>query len=542
MQDRYNSEHRFDTLILGFGAILVLLYFYRLGGPAFWSPNEAFYAETPREMMQRGDFLVPYFNGEFRFNKPPLLYWLVIPWYFILGLTEAAPRMVSALSATGGIFLTYWLGKTVWESRRAGLLSAIILAAAFDYNANGRYASPELLLTFLTTAGLAAFYRGFLDTAGHRQRWYLLAYGICGLATLTKGPIGLLLPGLVVAAFFAVRRDWKGFREAISVPGIFLYLTIAVPWYAYMITTHGDAFTSVVFGENITRFAAKKSRTSSPLYYFTVLPWNFFPGSVYAIPALIGLRRVCIRDHKVLFPLVWFAAVFIFFSFSKSKLPPYIYALFPALAVIAGGWIKGALEEGTRQGTIFLWLSALIACVAAAGLFWIRTYLPDISAAVLSVSICLVVLGLFAIWKKLPAAAVVTAFGAMALFYFAFLGEILPQIERYRPYREMSAAVESVDPAGTSPFYCYGVYQQSFVFYLKRNVTEVRDGEVIDRLIKSNPEALIMIDEDLYEERYRDAGRRVIWSGPFYHRSESRFMKFLLDIKKGGIRRYVLLG
>jgi len=356
------NKDQVDNVILLILSSFVLLYFYKLGVPSIWNPNEAFYAETPREMIERKDFLTPYFNYEYRFQKPVLMYWFVLPWYALLGYKEIAVRMVSAIAATWGVLVTYWLGKTIWNSKRSGLIAAIILASAFDYNSAARYASPEMLLTALITSSLVVFYKGYTDSTKYKSLWYFLVYIICGFTTLTKGPIGIILPFLIITVFFLIKKDIQGLKKFISFKGLLIYLLISLPWYFFMIYRHGNEFYSVVFGENISRFLGKKGRPSSLFYYFTVLPWNFLPGSIFIIPAFIWLKKVIKKEDRILFPVVWFSVVFIFFSLSRSKLPPYIYSLFPALSIIIGGWIK-MLWMDTQKRERYSYGYLLLSCL-----------------------------------------------------------------------------------------------------------------------------------------------------------------------------------
>jgi 4-amino-4-deoxy-L-arabinose transferase-like glycosyltransferase len=537
--DTYDVNKRQQTVVFGLLVVIVFLYFFRLGYPAVWNPNEAFYAETPREMLEHSDFLTPFFNYEHRFQKPPLMYWLVLPWYALMGVNEYAVRMVSAVSAVLCVILTYWLGAKVRDDRLTGLISAVVLAAAFDLNSAARYASPEMLLTMLFTASLAAFYKGYTERAGRRGIWYLLFYALCGLSTLAKGPVGLLLPVLIIVVFFLAGRDVKGLREFVSIRGVLIYLVIAVPWYIYMLDRYGNEFYAVVFGENVTRFLQKKSGTSSPFFYFTVLPWNFLPGSVFIIPAFMRIRRDMKASSGLLFPVVWFGVVFVFFSLSRSKLPPYIYPLFPALAVIVSSWIRKAAEEGGRDGAALAWLSVILPVAVVAGLVWFRGYLPRISILFIAGAGVLVVVALLAAARKTYYVSFSLAVAAMALFYLTFLAQIAPQIEDYRSYREIAAKVAHIDEERRLPVYCFNACQQNLTFYLKRRVEAVGDEASLRSLMADGRDALFLVGGPAGAAEV--AGRSVLWRGPFYTKSESRFMRFLRDIKDGRIEEAVLV-
>ncbi len=537
----FKKNNQVDNGILLILLSLILLYFYKLGFPSIWNPNEAFYAETPREMLEKKEFLTPYFNYEYRFQKPVLMYWLVLPWYTLLGIKETAVRIVSAVAAVWGVLVTYWLAKTIWNDKRSGLISAAILASAFDFNSAARYASPEMLVTTLITSGLVLFYRGYLDDTKYKSLWYFSVYIMCALATLTKGPIGIIVPFLIISVFFLIKKDFQGLKQFISVKGFLVYFLISFPWCFFMIYKYGDQFLSVVVGETISRFLGKTGRPSSPFFYFTVLPWNFLPGSVFIIPALIWFMKIVKKEHHILFPFIWFLVVFIFFSLSKSKLPTYIYPLFPALSIIIGGWIKTSLEGNPKEGTILLWLSPIVPLFIVAALFWIRSYLPEVSLLVISLLIILFFFCLWNIKKRTYYLSLIACLVSMSLFYFVFLLDVIPQVERYRPYREMAQKVNLIDPENKSIFYCYNAYQQNLSFYLRRKILEIPKEDELLNLLKTEKDAIFLLKQKTYQENYIHFGREVIWSGLFYNKSESRFMRFLTDIKNGKIEKYVLI-
>ncbi len=535
------KNDQIDILLFLIVLSFVILYFYHLGYPSIWNPNEAFYAETPREMLERRDFLTPYFNYEYRFQKPVFMYWLVLPWYVLLGYKEIAVRMVSAVAATWGVIITYWLAKTIWNSKRSGLISAAILASAFDYNSAARYASPEMLLTVLITSSLVVFYKGYMDSTKYKSLWYFLVYVLCGFATLTKGPIGIILPFLIILVFFLVKKDIQGLKHFISIKGFLIYLLISSSWYLLMIHKHGNEFFSVVYGENVSRFLGKKGRTSSVFFYFTVLPWNFLPGSVFLLPAFLWVKRNIKKADSITFPLIWFFVVFIFFSLSKSKLPPYIYPLFPAIAIIVGGWIRLALDEQAKEGTIFLWLSPIVLLTIVAGVFWLKSYLPEINIVSISILLCIFLISLWNVKKKMYYLSLILSLVGMSIFYFVFLSDIIPQIEEYRHYKTMAHHVNQADPGKKAPFYCYDGYQQNLTFYLKRKVVRVQSKDEFMKLLKDEKDAIFLLKEKSFKESVMPFGKKIVWKGLFYDRSESRFMRFLIDIKNGRIDEYVII-
>lgn len=536
---RYNHSDRLLIVIL-FG--FIALYFYKLGFPSIWNPNEAFYVEVPREMIENGDLLTPYFNYEFRFQKPPLMYWLVVPFQYVLGLKEISARIVSVCAAIGGVFSTYWFGTAIWSDKRAGIISALILAAAFDYNTAARYGSPEMLLTFLVSASLIIFYKWHIDTSKYKAYWLLLFYVVCGFSTLTKGPVGIILPALIISVFYVIKKDVKGLLNVLSIWGIILYLLISLPWYLIMVHKYGKEFYDVVMGENVSRYLSRTSGTSNYFFYFGVLPWNFFPGSVFMIPAFLWLKNVVRRRHAVLFPLIWFSVVFVFFSISKSKLPTYIYPLFAPLAVITGGWIHSAMEHNERQKKILVWLTPLISLTTLTGILWIKSYLPEIGSVVVGLLIFLLAWSIWNIKEKKADISIIICLFTMIVFIFSFLSDIIPQIEgTYRNYRELATAVKKEDPGKRNAFYSYGGYQQNLSYYLERKVVKIKTAREFHEKLSRDRDTFFLLKSKIYDANYSVSGKNVIWRGLFYRKSESRFMRYLTDIKNGKIDEFVII-
>jgi 4-amino-4-deoxy-L-arabinose transferase-like glycosyltransferase len=536
LKEKERTSNIIFIILLSF----IFLYFYKLGSPSIWNPNEAFYAETPREMIEKKEFLTPYFNYEYRFEKPVLTYWLVLISYYLFGIKEISVRMVSAISAACGVFITYWLGKTIWNNNRAGLISGLLLATAVDYNSLARYASTDMPMTVLLTFSLVLFYKGYIDKK--RQRlWYFLVYIICGFATLTKGPIGIIMPLLVISTFLLIKRDLQGFKDFVMVKGFLAYLLIVLPWYLYMFYTHGNEFFSILYRENFTRFSKKISGLSSPFYYFSVIPWNFFPGSVFIIPTLLWLCRGIRKLENIKFPLVWFLTVFIFFSIARSKLPAYILSSLPALAVIVGGWINASIETEAKGKNALLWLSPVILVSLLSVIFWLKTFLPDINPYLISILFILLLLSLLNIKKRIYYLSFVISLIGVAVFNLIFLSDILPQIEKYRRYKEITGHVKLNDPDKRAPFYCYEGYQHNLSFYLERKILRIQGKDALTKFLEQEKDGFVLLKKKTLEENYKGPAKKIIWKGLYYDRSESIFMRFLMDIKKNKIEEYVII-
>jgi 4-amino-4-deoxy-L-arabinose transferase-like glycosyltransferase/membrane-associated phospholipid phosphatase len=337
-------------------ALIVLpVCFWKLGAPGLSEPDEARYAEIPREMLARGDLVTPTLNGVLYFEKPPLLYWLVAGAFRLLGTSELAGRLVPALAATLGVLLAWWLGRRLF-GQRAGLLGAAILATSLLWAIMARVLVIDTLFSVLVFAALALWWcgheeRGRRAAAFHAGFWIALA-----LALLAKGPAALLLVGGAIGLYLLLGRQWR----ALAQPALWLTAPllplVAAPWFVLMSQRHESFDHFFWFQQNVGRFlgsAGAAQHSSGPLYYVGFFPAIFFPWFPLAvIAALTGWRSVWPADTQrrraALFLLGGAALIFLFFSASDGKLVPYVQPTLPLLALPLAAWLDRRLPRGAQ--------------------------------------------------------------------------------------------------------------------------------------------------------------------------------------------------
>lgn len=315
------------------------LFFFRLGSMALTDPDETFYAQSAREMLDRGEWVTSYLYGKPQFEKPVLFYTLTEISFKIFGPNEFAARLPSAVFALIGVLALYLLGGAVF-GRTASALSAFILATNVEYVLLARACVTDMVLAVFMLLGALLFLYGHVK---NRPFFYLLSSAAFAFAALTKGPVALILPGFVICSYFLILRDWESFKRIPFLRVAAVFLLIAAPWYIAMIRIHGKVFIDSFFGfQNVTRFLQSEHEIGSQFYYnIPILLGGFFPWSLFlfagfwhsfkqAVSADINPKRVS------LFFLLWFIVIFGFFSASSTKLPTYIFPCFPALAAIIG--------------------------------------------------------------------------------------------------------------------------------------------------------------------------------------------------------------
>ena len=491
-------------------ALAVPLYFVKLGGAGLVDPDEPYYAVPALEMLKSGVWSVPIFRGQPWFDKPILFYWMILAAFKAFGVSEWAARLGSALAGLGGAVAVATLAPSGWRRGGAHILAAIVLATSLEYAFLSRSAVTDMTLTLFLTLG-------FLAVARHLESGGLLAAAgagaAFGLATLTKGPVGVIVPGIALAGYgLATRR-----RELLSPPALAAsavgFAVTAVPWYAYMIAAHRDLVVKVFLGEgNLGRFVNPEHR-QFPLFYVAVLAAGLLPWSA-ALPA--GLARAvgaAMRGEDrpgaspgPVFALAWFAAVLGVFSLSASKLVTYILPAFPAAAfLIADYWCQALAPRpaGERVPRGPLAVAALGACcsMAAAAAILVLARGGRFSgagpalyglAAVLTVAalaaLAAVAFRRLAVFIALEAASTVAV--VLVLVFFAWPG--LEASESTKTLvRRLAAGGLQAELAGA-----YRVPDVSLDFYLGRTLPRVTDAGLLAERVGLDPGRLWVVRAD----------------------------------------------
>lgn len=351
---------------------------WQLGSTGLVDETEPLFAEAARQMVETGNWITPYFNGETRFDKPPLVYWLMAVGYQAIGTNEWAVRLPSALSAIAlvifGCFTLRTFGslhsreetslkRQLWLS---GWIGAAVMALNPQTLAWARIGVSDMLLSGCMGCALFCFFWGYVASEGKRawlpNRWYLAFYVLLSLAVLTKGPVGVVIPSLTVLSFLIyIGQFWQVLREMGVVVGGAIFLVLTVPWYVLVILENGRTYIDSFFGyHNVERFTEVVNGHGAPWYfYFAVVLVGFLPWSVYlplAIARLEFWRRSAWRrqprsTHLGLFALAWFASIFIFFTIAVTKLPSYTLPLIPAAAILVALFWGEILQPNRVQNS-----------------------------------------------------------------------------------------------------------------------------------------------------------------------------------------------
>ena len=292
---------------------------------------ESNYALTAKEMVLSGDWLSPQIYGHYWYDKPIFFYWLTAAAYKIFGFTEFASRFFPALFGLAGVGLLAWGGSKLYN-KRTGFYSALILVSSVEFFLISKSIITDAVLFFFFSATLLFFYLGYRD--GKSRYWYLM-YAAAGFSVLTKGPIGVLLPGLIITLFLLWQRDWRVLGRVHLLTGTLLCAAIAVPWYLAMYSLHGSDFINTFFGtHNFLRATVSEHPRDDVFYYYTLVNMlALFPWSALVPVAVYKWYKS--GEHKISaqqkFLLLWALVIFVFFQCMATKYITYTYPLlFPA--------------------------------------------------------------------------------------------------------------------------------------------------------------------------------------------------------------------
>ncbi|WP_338805195.1 lipid IV(A) 4-amino-4-deoxy-L-arabinosyltransferase [Xenorhabdus griffiniae] len=337
------------------GAVLMALFFILtyllpLDSRLLWQPDETRYAEISREMLQRGDWIVPYFLDIRYFEKPVAGYWINNISQWIFGDNNFAVRFGSVLSILISAFLLYRLAMMMWQCRQTAFVSSLIYISMFIVFSIGSYSVLDPMFSLWMTAGIVSCYWA-LKAVAIRER--ILAWSVlgltCGMAFMTKGFLALALP---VIAMLPITIYQKRFWEMVRFGplAVIFAVLISLPWVIAIAVREPDYWHYFFWVEHIQRFASDKAQHIAPIWYYLpvlilgVIPWlGLLPG------ALIKSWKEKKSHPELFFLFCWFVVPFVFFSIAKGKLPTYILPFIGPLALMMAKYAVDCVKNGSMN-------------------------------------------------------------------------------------------------------------------------------------------------------------------------------------------------
>lgn len=549
--------------------LAAVVLFTRLGDAQLWDEDEPIFAGAAREMLDRGDWVVPYFNGQLLPDKPVLMYWVMIGGYLAFGATEFAARCGSAAFGVATVLLTWQLGRRLF-SVQVGFWAGVALATSLNFDVVTRAATPDSLLVFFSAVALYAFVAGATPISSDRgtQRsdeaplplsadlsWrnYVAVYAAMGVAALAKGPVGVVLPTVTIGMYLLIVRlklsgaspvdraltPWTARigRSVRAIAAVFhpvhvlrtawsmrpltavaVILAVAGPWYVWVGVRTGGAWPAGFFGvHNLGRFLRPMEHHSGPFFYYIIAVLvGLFPWSVFLGPALRLARRQARLGHRwkssYLFLACWIGVYLVVLSSARTKLPNYVLPIYPALALLVGSWIDAWLRRpqmALRRELTAAWLTIGLVGLA------MMVVAPIVAAKYLHGDPILLLCGapliagaVLAWWfsrRTEPRRAAWSVAAAATIWSLTLFAWAGPRVDRHQTSASFAQAIHQAS-AGTSPVIrAFGYYRPSLVFYSRQPVRQVFAPADVAAFFREHPSDAFVFTNDKEYARLTDS-------------------------------------
>jgi 4-amino-4-deoxy-L-arabinose transferase-like glycosyltransferase len=367
--------------------LLVLAYFCFMFGNGLISltvPDEAFYAQTAKEMLQQHSWMTPYLFGQPQFEKPIFLYWLLKLGFLIFGINSFATRFFPALFGILGVVAVYLLARLGFRDDKKAFISAMVMMTCGLYIGLARTVFTDLIFSVFILLALLSFYWGYVFEK-RKAAGLCLFFIFSALAVLTKGPLGLIIPALTVAMFLFIKKDIRFLLNRYFVWGLLVFSLVCLPWYVLMFKLYGNNFIREFFYNDHYRRLIEAEHHGNDTWYFypfsilgCILPWSaFLVISLFSLPKYLKQKD----NSFYVFLICLIAVVFVVFQLAHSKLVSYISPLFPALALLVGGFVSDGIVSGENNRQLYWALSLsllvvfLVPVVLIVVSIWFKHYL-----------------------------------------------------------------------------------------------------------------------------------------------------------------------
>lgn len=326
--------------MLFIGAVGFALFMLGNWAIAITDPVESNYTLTALEMLKSGDYVSPRIYGSYWYDKPVFFYWELIAAYKLFGVSEFSSRFFPGVFGVFGLWTAYGFARWLYD-RKTGLMTAGILGSCFEYWLFSKTVITDLTLFVFFSAVLIFFFAGY--STGRRKLYYL-CYLFAALATLDKGPIGLLLPGLVLTVFLCIRRDFREFLRLRLLSGLAVYVLVAGSWYYMMYAVHGMEFINNFLGvHNFLRATHSEHPHWDVWWYYLMifflgcLPWSWILPAV--VRKYVRLRQRPVIDMRAAFLLTWALVVNVFFQCMATKYTTYTLPALLPIAILSARYL-----------------------------------------------------------------------------------------------------------------------------------------------------------------------------------------------------------
>ncbi len=478
-------------------------------------PDEARYSEIPREMVETGEYIVPRLNGVIYIEKPVLFYWLQSLSLHVFGFSEGSFRFANAFIASLMCVMVYWAGHVLYD-RRTGLWAAALLFSSMLFFGLSHFITLDMTLSTFMTGCLFFLLAGLVRQENDgKQRACLYASAACAaLAVMTKGLVGLLLPGSIFLLWMLLTRDFGSFKRLHLIPCLCLFFLIVLPWHVIIQYRVPEFFDFYIVGQQFLRYLTMAEKRYQPVWFFIpILFAGLIPWVVFAMKALWRsgkeLKFNFSDKRKETFLWVWIVFIFMFFSLSKSKLVPYILPVMPPIILLLAHDLRTYARsrwEWVATLTLVLLIATGLCLYPMLGLDRSELYMPAFlllsALLVLTFSGCIVFL-----WRKKP----IFAFGVLLLGSVSVFSLAIPLWSEVadRSIKPLAMVVRQMH-GQYDEVVAFRKYYQDLPLYTQQIVTVVdKEGE-LDFGIKLEDKSAYMIKQDVFWTRWKDPNHRIL--------------------------------
>jgi 4-amino-4-deoxy-L-arabinose transferase-like glycosyltransferase len=471
-------------------AALAVIWFAPLGLRHLIPSDEGRYAEMAREMFATGDWITPRYNGYKYFEKPPLQTWMNALTFAWFGLGEWQARLYTALASFAGVLVVGYTGARVFNPV-AGFCAALVLATSPYWNLMGHFNALDMGLSFwmaLTLCALLLAQRPGLAPRAARG-WMWLCWAAMAFAVLSKGLVGLILPGAVLVLYTLVTRDWALWKRLYLVSGVVIFFAIVTPWFVLVQQRNPEFFNFFFIVQQFRRYLTPEQNRPGPFYYFVpVLLVGFLPWlsvSLQSIRHALRMPRQPNGFAPMTLLLIWSGFIFLFFSASHSKLISYVLPIAPSLALVIGAYLPLVTREQFRRhllGYLLFLVAAALGTLALGHLGDARTpnaqYVAFQKWVYVALAVAFVLTLVAVRLNRLGRAGIVaaaTAFGAGWLLLGTIGGTGHDQFGRYSSGALLAPAIraELAKLPPDTPFYSIEALDHTLPFYVRHTTIMV---------------------------------------------------------------------
>ncbi|MBN1869574.1 MAG: glycosyltransferase family 39 protein [Candidatus Omnitrophica bacterium] len=348
-------------------------------------PDEVFYIQCAKEMTAHRSWLTPMIFDGAHFEKPFLPFVLFVAAIKVFGITPFGARFWPALFGIIGIATVYWIAWTLFMRKRLAFLSGVVLSSSFIYLALARAVLTDMIFSVLVTIAIGCFCFAY-HYRKYKNAYIMLCFVVAAVAVLTKGLLGVLFPAATVLMFLIYKRDLAFLKSRATLWGVLLFFAIALPWHVLMYVRHGAWFLHEYFYNVHWRrvMQSEHARLDNWYFYIMLMFVGVMPWFLIWVPAVRSIytqfkKKLASRD-RLFFLFAWILAIYIFVQPAHSKLASYIFPAFPAIAIILGYALNGALEQAQKGEEPYLFkicayaISVFLIGVAAGGIIAAKQY------------------------------------------------------------------------------------------------------------------------------------------------------------------------